>query len=378
MKAILLHPGTQQVRLADVENPVKKNPDDVQVKVLHVGICGTDREEAAGGRAEAPPGKQELIIGHEMLGQVIDVGPEVKNLKPSDYVVTTVRRSCGICPACKVGRFDMCTTGKYTERGIKGRDGFQSEVIVDQEQYMIQVPSDIVSIAVLTEPMSVVEKAIDEAWLIQKARIPYGNKNESIDEKNRITAQGAWLKGKNTIVAGLGPVGLLAALILRLRGANVFGLDVVEDTNLRVQILKDMGGQYINSRSIDPKNLPNIDLIVEAAGVAVLDFDLLEALGINGTYVLTGIPGKQRLLNIDGAELMRKLVLKNQVMVGSVNASYNHFHLGVQDLKTANDLWPQAVAKMITQRLPYTAFQEALFHKTNDEIKVVFEWNQKL
>jgi threonine dehydrogenase-like Zn-dependent dehydrogenase len=119
------------VGLVDRPEPEIAAPDDVKVRVLQVGICGTDREEAAGGRAEAPPGADELVIGHEMLGQVVEVGPAVSQVQPGDYAVFSVRRGCGQCPACTIDRSDMCYTGGYAERGIKARDGYQAEYVVD-------------------------------------------------------------------------------------------------------------------------------------------------------------------------------------------------------------------------------------------------------
>jgi threonine dehydrogenase-like Zn-dependent dehydrogenase len=206
VKAIALTPGTDRLRLVDRPEPTITAPDEVKVRVLQVGICGTDREEAAGGRAEAPPGESELVIGHEMLGQVVAVGSAVSAVAPGDYAVFTVRRSCGRCPACAAGRSDMCYTGDYAERGIKGRHGYQAEYVVDSSGYTVRVPGELASVGVLTEPMSVAEKAIDEATRVQLGRLP------DVDDHAR------WLNGKQVLVAGLGPVGLLAAFALRLRG----------------------------------------------------------------------------------------------------------------------------------------------------------------
>ncbi|MBJ7449748.1 MAG: glucose 1-dehydrogenase [Parachlamydiales bacterium] len=368
MKAIALQPGTKNLRLADWAEPTIQQPDQIKVKVLQVGICGTDREEASGGRADAPPGEKELIIGHEMVSQIVEVGSAVKNFKPQDHVVFTVRRGCNKCPACLAWRFDLCTTGNYTERGIRARHGFQSEFVVDSQDFAIPVPAELSKIAVMTEPMSVVEKAIDEASIIQTARIPYLNKGQD------------WLSGKTVLVAGLGPIGLLAAIILRLRGATVIGLDVVDDNSPRAKILKQMGGTYVNDRSIVMKDFlvkyPHIELIVEAAGIAALDFSLIEMLGINGIMVLTGVPGDQRLNNVDGAGLMRQLVLKNQVVVGSVNASIDHFKRGIQDFQSASKQWPGLLEQLITQRYSFENFEEALNHHSADEIKVIIEWNK--
>lgn len=197
MKAIALVPGTKHVSLADIAEPQINAPDEVKIKIWYVGICGTDREEANGGRADAPEGKKELIIGHEMFGEVVATGEAVTIVKPGDYAVFTVRRGCNECLACLNNRSDLCYTGNYTERGIKGADGFQAEYVVDKEKYLVKVPQNMREIGVLTEPMSVAAKAIDEALIIQGARL------KNIDPGER------WLEGKKALVAGIGPIGLM-------------------------------------------------------------------------------------------------------------------------------------------------------------------------
>jgi threonine dehydrogenase-like Zn-dependent dehydrogenase len=366
MKAIALVPGTDRLRLVDRPEPEIAASDQVKVRVLQVGICGTDRDEAAGGRAEAPPGKRELVIGHEMMGQVVAVGPAVSGVQPGDYAVFTVRRGCGHCPACAIDRADMCYTGDYAERGIKGRDGYQAEYVVDSAHHVVKVPNELASVGVLTEPMSVAEKAIDEATRVQVGRLPDADGPTD------------WLRGKQVLIAGLGPIGLLAAFALRLRGAKVLGLDVVDRDSSRPALLRSIGGDYVDGRQTEARNLSgrfgHIDVVLEATGVAHLEFDLLSALGTNGVYVLTGVPGGDRPMTIDGADLVRRLVLGNQVMVGSVNADHTHFRMAVDDLLGAQEAWGEAMRQVITQRLPYTDFARALSRHPPDEIKTVLEW----
>lgn len=366
MKAIALTPGTTTIRLIDLPEPVVTSSDDVKVHVLRVGICGTDREEASGGRALAPQGRTEIVIGHEMLGQVVETGKSVTRVKPGDFAVFTVRRGCGECMPCMMNRSDMCLTGRYRERGIWEIDGYQTEYAVDKEQNIVRVPADLETIGVLTEPLSVAEKAIDESVRLQSARLP------------EAAATPHWLYGRHCLVAGLGPIGLLAALALRLRGAKVFGIDVVDEGSARPQWLNHIGGTYVDGRRVPPHNVENelgqMDLIFEATGMAALEFNLLDALGMNGVYVLTGIPGGDRPLQLDGAELIRRLVLRNQVMVGSVNASRDHFQMAVDDLVRARLIWGNHVARLISHRHPYAEFQNALTRHETDEIKVVLEW----
>ena len=206
MKAIAITPGSTTLNLVDRTEPSITAPDEVKVQVRRVGICGTDREEASGGRARAPEGHTDLVIGHEMFGQVVAVGPAVTRVKPGDFAVFTVRRGCGECVPCLMNRSDMCRTGNYHERGIWGLDGYQAEFVVDKEQYIVRVPPELEPLGVLTEPLSVAEKAIDEAIRVQAARLPDAGATPN------------WMFGRRCLVAGLGPIGLLAALAIGVAG----------------------------------------------------------------------------------------------------------------------------------------------------------------
>lgn len=366
MKAIAIVPETTNLSLVDRTEPQVSAPDEVKLRVVRVGICGTDREEAGGGRAKAPDGQKDLVLGHEMFGQVLQVGQAVTRVKTGDYAVFTVRRGCGHCLPCTMNRPDMCLTGDYHERGIWGLDGYQTQFVVDKEQYIVQVPAVLEPVGVLCEPLSVSEKAIDEAVRIQMARLPDA------------PATPNWLHGRRCLAAGLGPIGLLAALILRLRGAEVYGLDIVDESSPRPQWLEHIGGHYIDGRQVAPDKVDDavgaMDLIVESTGVASLEFNLLDALAADGAYVVTGIPGGDRPLTLDGAELMRQLVLDNQVMFGSVNASRDHYQMAVDDLLHASLLWGDHVSKLITLHHPYTDFATAYQQHPADEIKAVIEW----
>jgi len=366
MKALAIIPGTTTVTLVDRTEPYITDPDQVKIRMLQVGICGTDREEASGGRADAPAGQKELVIGHEMFGQVIETGKSVTRVKTGDFAVFTVRRICGKCLPCAMNRPDMCLTGDYQERGIKEADGYQTEMVVDREQYVVKIPAALKSVGVLCEPMSVAEKAIKEAVALQQCRLPDAS------------ATPDWLYGRPCLVAGIGPVGLLAALALRLRGAEVYGLDIVDAGSVRPRWLKGIGGRYIDGRKIPADRVDDkigaMDLIFEATGVASLEFNLLDALAINGVYVLTGVPGGDRPLQIDGADLIRRLVLKNQVMIGSVNAARDHYQMAIDDLFRAHLQWGDHLTGLITGRFSADEFEKALKQTAADEIKTVINW----
>jgi threonine dehydrogenase-like Zn-dependent dehydrogenase len=366
MHAIALISDTTRIRMVDRPEAQIAEAHQIKVRVLRVGICGTDRDAAAGGRARAPDGRIDLVIGHELFGQVVAVGSDVTCVQPGDFAVFTVRRGCDQCVPCAMNRPDMCRTGAYHERGIWGLDGYQAEYVVDAEHYAVRVPPDLESIGVLTEPLAVAEKAIDEAMHLQSARLPGALLSSD------------WPSGRPCLVAGLGPIGLLVALVLRLRGAEVYGLDIVDPGTARPQWLAGIGGRYVDGRHIPPVKVKDVlgpmDLIVEATGVPALAFNLLDALAPNGVYVLTGIPGGERSLQIPGAELIRELVLNNQVLVGSVNAAREHFQRAVDDLARARLRWNDHVARLITHRYPASDFAAALAHHGADEIKAVLEW----
>jgi len=260
----------------------------------------------------------------------------------------------------------MCRTGKYRERGIWGLDGYQAEFVVEREANLVRVPPEVEPAGVLCEPLSVAEKAIDEAVRIQSARLPDA------------PATPAWLSGRRCLVAGLGPIGLLAALALRLRGAEVIGLDIVDPDSPRPKWLKTIGGRYADGRAVAADKVDDVfgpmDVIFESAGVPALEFNLPDALAADGIYVLTGIPGGDRTLTVPGAELIRGLVLGNLALVGSVNAARDHFQMAVADLESAGLRWGNLAADLITHRHPYSDCLPALQAHPDDEIKAVVEW----
>lgn len=367
MKAIAITPGKGNARIIEMNEPKIKSDNDVIIEVHEVGICGTDREEASGGRADPPSGENELVIGHEMIGRVVATGKNVTRVKKNDYAMFMVRRPCGNCLFCSNNRSDLCRTGDYTERGIKGIHGFQSEYVMDKDEYVIPVTNSISDIGVLTEPMSVVVKAIEESLLLQSSRF------------SNITPHN-WLSGKKTLIAGLGSIGLLTAFILKMQGAEIFGLDIVDKSSIRPSIFGEIGGEYINGREVNTINIDSrygeMDFIVEATGIAKLGFELMDALAPNGIYVLLGIPEGERPVTILGGELLQQMVLKNQIMLGSVNAGNKHYFQAVEELVKIKNKYNGLISKIITERVNYQNFKKVLESQAPDEIKAVIEWKK--
>jgi glucose 1-dehydrogenase len=174
-------------------------------------------------------------------------------------------------------------------------------------------------------------------------------------------------------------VGLLAAMALRLRGGEVYGLDVVDAASARPMWLSGIGGHYVDGREVPAeqvdKKIGAMDLVLDASGIPALEFNLLDALALNGAYVVTGIPGGDRPLQIPGAALVRQLVLDNQIMVGSVNAARGHFQIGESDLEQAHLRWGSHLDQLITQRYTPDQFTRSADHHEPDSIKQVVEWS---
>jgi len=334
MPAIAVYPGkAQSLHLTSLPRTLP-DPDAVRVRVRRVGVCGTDRDIIEGRYGRAPSGSDELVIGHESLGVVDAVGANVSDLKPGDLVVAMVRRPDG-CPCCQAGQPDMCLWQQYTERGILGANGYMVEHYTEQPRYLLQVPPELEEVGVLVEPLTVVEKAVRQADLIQR----------------RVAC---W-DPQTAIVLGAGPVGLLGTLLLRSRGVNVSTLARTPAPNPAAAVVAACGAHYVATRETSlaelARSLPNVDLILEATGVSALAFEAMTVLGINGVLVLLSVTGGDATAPVPTDRINHGYVLGNKVTVGSVNAAREDFANGVAHLTSFERLWPGLTAQLITHRL---------------------------
>lgn len=303
-----------------------------------------------------PAGSDYLIIGHESLGEVVEVGSGVGSLKPGDLVVTMVRRPCDHpdCFACRAGRQDFCYTGDYKERGIKQLHGFMTEFVVDDVAYMNPVPAALRAVAVLTEPLTIAEKAVSEVWQVQK-RLPWGLPAEAGGEVTHGYRHRA-------VVLGAGPVGLLGAMTLLVAGFETYVYS--RGSKTQSDFTGSIGCIYVESEGCSIPQLAekvgNIDLVFEATGASKFAFDTLAVLGTNGVFIFTGVPGRKGPVELDTDLIMRNLVLKNQVVYGSVNASQSAFAAAIEDLAKFNERWPGAAGSLITGRYEMENFKDLL------------------
>jgi threonine dehydrogenase-like Zn-dependent dehydrogenase len=356
LKAVAVFPADRAIRVIDHPETPLRGETEVRLKILEVGVCGTDREIASFEYGTPPQGSPYLIIGHESLGEVIEVGSAVDRFRPGDLVVTMVRRPCGLseCPACAAGRPDFCVTGKFTERGIGGRHGFMTERVVDDQQYMIALPQSLWEVGVLVEPLTIAEKALIEVGEVQD-RLPW--LKVGAPEPKIATTQKA-------VVLGAGPVGLLGAMALLRRGFMTWVYSLEPDGSPKALWVQSVGGHYLCSKDVPIDALAhtvgNIDLIYEATGASQIAFKAMEALGVNGVFILTGVPGRKGPIEIDADLIMRNLVLKNQLVYGTVNAGQDAFQAAVADLGEFHRRWPEPLAALITGHYAPEACPELL------------------
>src|SRR5688572_1576484 len=335
MKAIAVFPGKpNSAHLAELAKPSASDVPGgrgVLVKVLRVGVDGTDREINAAEYGAAPDGYDFLVIGHEGFGQVDAVGSNVSFIRPGDFVVATVRRP-GSSLYDTIGLQDMTTDDQYFERGINLRHGYLTEYYVEDEEFVVKVPSGLREIGVLLEPMTVAQKGIAQAYEIQR----------------RLKV---W-RPRTAAVMGSGTLGLLASLALRLRGLQVTAFGRTPRPYLNADLLERIGARYVSTlerRVADVAAESNgFDIIFEGTGSSAVVFDSMPALSKNGVLVLTSITGGDRTLEVPADRINLEFVLGNKVMVGSVNASRENFESGVRDMAQAEAEYPGWLARLLT------------------------------
>jgi threonine dehydrogenase-like Zn-dependent dehydrogenase len=356
MKAIAVNPKSREIGLIEHPAPLLRDDHDVALRMLDVGVCGTDREICAFEYGLPPAGADHLVIGHESLGEVVEVGAAVTRVRPGDLVVPMVRRPCAIesCQACRNDRQDFCYTGRFTERGIGGAHGFLTERVVDHEKYMNVVPRELRDVAVLTEPLTIAEKALQQIEDVQ-LRLPWACELRPGQPNGHC---------HTAVVLGAGPVGLLGAMALAASGFAVFVYSREPAPNAKSELVASIGATYVSSMTTSPEQLAaqvgNIDVVYEAAGASSVAFDLMRVLGTNGVFVFTGVPGRKAKIQLDADLLMKRLVLNNQVVFGTVNANRDAFEAAIAHLAEFRRRWPDALQALITGRFAIDQHAELL------------------
>lgn len=346
MRAIAVTPGVGgSLRLDGGWGEPHPEEGAILVETLAVGICGTDHEIIGGEYGEAPPGSAALVIGHESLGRVLE--DPTGTLHPGDLVAGIVRHADPVpCANCAVDEWDMCRNGRYTEHGIKGLPGFARDRWRIQPKYAVGLAPELAQVGVLLEPASVVAKA----W----------------DHIDRIGRRAEW-QPQTVLVAGAGPIGLLAALQASQRGHTVHVLDRTS-TGPKPALVAALGATYhtgtVSGLDVEP------DITLECTGAPSVVLEVMCKAGPNGIVCLTGVSSGGRTIDFDAGALNRALVLENNVVFGSVNANRRHWQLAAEALSRADPAW---LGSLITRRLPVEAYTEA-YTPTGEDIKVVLEF----
>jgi glucose 1-dehydrogenase len=349
MRALTVAPGTaNSARIDDIPEPPRSD-GAVLVRTLALGVCGTDREIVSGAYGWAPPGETRLVIGHESFGIVQDA-PAGCGFKAGDRVVGIVRRPDPVpCLACAAGEWDMCRNGRYTERGIKERNGYGADFFRIEPEFLVKVDDALGDAGVLLEPTSVVAKA----W----------------DHTTRIGQRSWSWRPQTLLVTGAGPIGLLAAMIGAQRGLDVHVLDHHDSLEKR-RIVEKLGGTFHLGAVGDLESLKP-DVVMECTGAPPVVRDLLGHSAPGGIVCLVGVSSPGNVLQVDVGGFNRTMVLDNDVVFGSVNANRGHYEDAVAALGRADKAW---LLSLITRRVPVEQWTQSL-QPQPDDIKVVVDFS---
>ena len=351
MKAGVVTPGLKDnARVIDMVEP-QAQQGEALVKVLEVGIDGTDMEISQGRYGEAPTGEEVLVLGHEALGQVQAGGGE---LRQGDMVVPMVRRPGG-CINCRSGQYDMCLDGDYRECGIKGAHGFLREYFAEEPRFLVRVPERVRHVAVLTEPMSIATKGVMQALEFHRHGV------------NPV---------ERALVLGTGALGLLATALLRLRDLTTYALARQPKSSLKGQLVEAIGATYLDVHTLSipelPRELGNLDLIIEATGNSTVAFQAMDAVGVNGVLCLMGLSAGEKRLEVCADCINMSMVLGNKVAFGTVSSNPSHFEIALSSLAEIERKWPHWLERLITARLTLDDLDKAL-ESPHDLIKTVIQ-----
>jgi kynurenine formamidase/threonine dehydrogenase-like Zn-dependent dehydrogenase len=336
MRAVVVAPQEKSVRLVRRSVPRQPGGSEVLLRMVEVGICGTDREISAFHYGTPPPGSNELVIGHEALAEVVETGPEVTWARPGDLVVPTVRRPCRNprCAACRQREQDFCMTGEFSERGILRADGFLCEYTIEGERFLVPVPRALERVAVLVEPITIAAKAADVFTTIH-SRFGFN------------------LPRMRGLILGAGPVGILAAMVLQAQGIETHVFSREPEDGARADLVRACGANYVSAgrTPLDrlAERIGKIDVVFEAVGVPEVAFGALATLAANGVLILSGVPAARGPVPADLSRWMRDMVLKNQVIFGTVNASRSNYEDAVRRLEQFMVLFPEAVLSLLNR-----------------------------
>lgn len=366
MKAVIVRPPKVGVSIEEIKEPQPER-NKVKIRILDTGICGTDREIVNGKliTARPPNGKDYLILGHEAVGVVEE---DCCGFKKGDLVMPVNRRGCGHCLNCLIGRPDFCETGEFVEAGMSGLDGFMREYYYDDPKYLVRVPREIRDFAVMAQPLSDLEKSLEEILNIQRRML--------------------WICGDGTfncrkaLVVGTGPVGVLFSLLLKAYGFEVWITNRRELNDMEREIAEEVGLEFYNSANgYDglKEKVGKFDIIFDASNAfTYIAEHLFSLLNYNGILGLFGFPQSgQFSIPYD---MIQNFIMRSNVMVGLVNGQKPHFEMAMIHLAAWKSMWPKTVKAMITKEVDIEdekEVKEVIMNKLPSEIKVKIRWSKQ-
>ncbi len=339
-QAIATIPGTKRVFKTDLKSATITRADGVLLRPRFVGICGTDKDVTEKDWGKTPKGERFLVLGHETLAEVIEHGDKVTDVRKGDWVVPTVRLPLKDDIYARIGHTNH-TRSDFVERGISGAHGYLTERVEVSELYLAKVPQAMRSIeATLVEPMSIVANTIDLAWRLQLAKLS------------------VW-KPQNALVIGPGPIGLLAAAMLRIKGVDVTVVGRSPEDCKKADCARRIGATYYRDNSdvahrelyYNRNSDRKFDFIFEAAGNPVLMYDSYAAVQTNGIIALTGIvENEPKIVPVD-INLQGRPTKQNATVIGVVNSNVMHFDDSINHLALIETYWPGWRSSLITNTI---------------------------
>lgn len=341
MKAVLLK-AVGQLTMVEAERPVPDGRDEVLIRIAAVGVCGSEIHAFKGTH---PFRKPPSILGHEVTGQVVEVGADVHGISPGDRVFVDPQWTCGECKWCRSGRHNMCHAKKVL--GTVGWSGGMGEYIVAPAQSVYHLPGHVSHVAgTLIEPLSVAVHQVNSAEVRD---------------------------GESIVVLGTGPIGMMVAAMARVRGASpIIAVDIQEHCLEVAQ--KSFGATHgmlagqeaIADRVLGITGGRCVDVVFLTVGVSSLVQEALDMVEPEGRIVFVALFEDHIQLDVND------VIHKHLTLAGS--SMYN-----AQDIMSAIDLISSGRVRaeaMVTHVLPLEEAQHG-FHlastKEDGAIKVILE-----
>lgn len=345
MKAAVMH-SIRDIRIETLPVPQIKE-DEILVKVMAVGICGSDLHYYTDGRIGHYKVEKPIILGHECAGEVAAIGANVNRVKVGDRVAVEPGVTCGTCKACKEGRYNLCPDVEFL--ATPPVDGAFVQYIKMRQDFVFQIPDTL---------------SYEEAALIEPFSV-------GIHAAARTKLQA----GETVAIMGMGPVGLMAVAAAKAVGASKIIVTDLEP--LRLEAAKEMGATHtINVAEQDPSdeiskitNGKGVDVAWETAGNPAALQSALSSLRRGGRLAIVGLPAQNEIpLNIP-------FIADNEVDIYGIFRYANTYPKGINFLSSGI----VDAKKLVTDRYrledTMEAMERALNHK-NECLKIVVYPNQ--